>query len=137
MGAASGSATERKGSCLCGAVRFTARGALRGIIYCHCTQCRRQTGHFVAATASADRDLEVEGAENVTWFAASADAKRGFCRTCGSVLFWKPDGAARTSIMAGAFETPSGLEGQMHIFVGDKGDYYEIDDGLPQFAAGS
>ena len=35
--------------------------------------------------------------------------------------------------MAGAFDQPSSLKGESHIFVGDKGDYYEIDDGLPQF----
>ena len=35
--------------------------------------------------------------------------------------------------MAGAFDQPSGLQGEVHIFVGDKGDYYAIDDGLPQF----
>jgi hypothetical protein len=38
--------------------------------------------------------------------------------------------------MAGAFERPSGLAGESHIFVADKGDYYEIEDGLPQFADG-
>ena len=35
--------------------------------------------------------------------------------------------------MAGAFDSPSGLAGQAHIFVADKGDYYEIADCLPQF----
>jgi hypothetical protein len=35
--------------------------------------------------------------------------------------------------MAGAFNKPTALEGECHIFVGDKGDYYAIDDGLPQF----
>jgi hypothetical protein len=125
---------RHSGSCLCGAVRFTTKGSLRGVIYCHCSQCRRQTGHFVAATASQDPDLVIEGGDNLTWFAASPDALRGFCKTCGSVLFWKGEGKSYTSIMAGAFERPSSLVGQAHIFVADKGDYYEIEDGLPQFA---
>jgi len=125
---------ERSGGCLCGAVRFRTTGPLRGIIYCHCTQCRRQTGHVVAATSAADADLAVEGAAHLSWYAASADARRGFCSVCGSLLFWKREGSPATSIMAGAFDRPSGLAGKSHIFVADKGDYYEICDRLPQFA---
>jgi hypothetical protein len=125
--------TSSKGSCLCGAVRFTASGPLRGVVYCHCSQCRKQSGHYYAATNVADDNLRVEGAEKITWYEASAFAKRSFCSVCGSVLFWKHNEIAETSVMAGAFEQPSGLKGEVHIFVADKGDYYEIDDGLPQF----
>ncbi len=121
------------GSCLCGAVRFTASGPLRGVVYCHCSQCRRQSGHYYAATNVAQADLSIEGAGNITWFAASDFAKRGFCATCGSVLFWKHNEEAEVSVMAGAFDQPSGLKGESHIFVVDKGDYYDIDDGLPQY----
>ncbi|MGE0499389.1 MAG: GFA family protein [Rhizobiaceae bacterium] len=123
---------HKTGGCLCGAVRFATIGPLRGVIYCHCTQCRRQSGHYVAATAAADADITIEGAENITWYAASADARRGFCRTCGSLLFWKAGDRPTTSILAGGFDTPSGLKGQSHIYVAEKGDYYEIADGLPK-----
>ncbi len=127
-------ADQHSGSCLCGAVRFRTTGALRGVIYCHCSQCRKQSGHHYASTNVADACLTVDGGDNVAWYQSSGDAKRGFCRTCGSVLFWKHRELDYTSINAGAFETPSGLNGAMHIFVADKGDYYSIDDGLPQFA---
>ena len=127
----------RTGGCLCGAVRFRARGALRGVVYCHCSQCRKQTGHVYAATSLDDTRLEIDGAEMLTWYAASDDAKRGFCRTCGSALFWKRNGTDVTSILAGSFDMPSGLKGEAHIFVAEKGDYYGIDDGLPQYARSS
>ena len=126
---------EKTGSCLCGAVRFRTKGQLRGVIYCHCTQCRKQSGHFVAATSSTDIDLEIEGADKVAWYAASSNAKRGFCNVCGSLLFWKLQSHDSTSIMAGSFDNPSGLAGSHHIFVADKGDYYSIGDGLPQHVA--
>ena len=116
------------GGCLCGAVRFAAKGPLRGVVYCHCSQCRRQSGHYYAATNVADADLTVEGAQNLTWFAASEFARRGFCATCGSALFWKHNEVAETSVMAGAFDRPSGLKSESHIFVVDKGDYYTIDE---------
>ena len=120
-------------SCLCRKVLIVTTGPLRGVVYCHCSQCRKQTGHHFAATNVADENLSVEGAEHVTWYAASDFAKRGFCRHCGSALFWKPNDGNYTSVMAGAFDKPSGLHGESHIFVTDKGDYYAITDGLPQF----
>ena len=122
------------GHCLCGSVRFRTKGPLREVIACHCSQCRRQTGHFYAATNVTNDTLTVEGAENVTWYRASDTASRGFCHTCGSALFWKGDGAGYTSIMAGTFDQPTGLTIGVHIYCADKGDYYEIDDGAPQFA---
>ena len=127
---------EHTGHCLCGAVHFRTSGRLREVIACHCSQCRRQTGHFYAATNVQDDGLSVEGGENVTWYRASETASRGFCRTCGSALFWKGDGSDYTSIMAGTFDQPTGLKIGVHIFCADKGDYYEIDDGVPQFAQG-
>ena len=127
----------RKGGCLCGAVRFSTTGANRGVVYCHCSQCRKQSGHVYAATDAKDATLRIEGRENITWYAASDFAKRGFCRTCGSVLFWKRDGADVTAIMAGSFDAPSELQAEAHIFVADKGDYYEIADGLPQYEGSS
>jgi hypothetical protein len=125
------------GHCLCGAVRFTARGKLRGVVYCHCSQCRRQSGHYFAATNVQDNKLTIEREDHVKWFAASPDAKRGFCGTCGSSMFWKHNELDYTSITAGVFDQPSALVGEKHIFVADKGDYYEVNDGLPQFAQSS
>lgn len=127
---------ENTGHCLCGAVRFRTRGQLREVIACHCSQCRRQTGLFYAATnVSLDR-LDVEGMDEVSWYRASDAARRGFCRTCGSALFWQADGADYMSIMAGAFDQPSGLAIGYHIFCADKGDFYEINDDRPQYRAG-
>ena len=124
------------GGCLCGAVRFVATGQLRGVIYCHCSQCRKQTGHYYAATNVADAELAVTGGQSVTWYAASAEARRGFCSVCGSALFWKNNRSRHTSIMAGSFDNSAALKGESHIFVADKGAYYSIDDGLPCFSHG-
>lgn len=125
------------GGCLCGAVRFSTSGRLRGVVYCHCSQCRRQSGHFYAATSVADSQLAVEGGDNVTWFRSSEQAQRGFCRICGSALFWKHDDSTETSLLAGAFDTSDGLAGEVHIFVADKGGYYTLDDGLPRYEQSS
>ena len=122
-----------RGSCHCGAVRYRVNGGLRPVSYCHCGQCRKQSGHYYAATQCQTSDLEVEGEPNLTWYSASDTARRAFCKTCGSALFWRANGSDRTSILAGSLDGPTGLAGENHIFVADKGDYYSIDDGLPQY----
>ena len=124
------------GHCLCGRVTLEARRLSRDVVYCHCSQCRRQTGHFYAAADARDDDLTVGGEEHLSWYAASEEARRGFCRHCGSALFWKADGSARTSILVGCLDAPTGLAERAHIFVADKGDYYTLEDGLPQHARG-
>ena len=124
------------GSCLCGALRFRVTGPLRPVIGCHCTQCRKQTGHYLAATAALLKDVNMLEDRGLKWYEASGIAKRGFCGECGSTLFWKRHDAGYMAIAAGSIERPSGLSIEAHIFVEDKGDYYDLDDGLPQFPKG-
>jgi hypothetical protein len=121
-----------KGSCLCGAVTFEVAGTLPPPVACHCSQCRRQSGHFWTATDIHRAALAINGAEKVTWFRSSDKARRGFCSVCGSVLFWDPTGQGTISVAMGAFDLPTNTRLKMHIYVADKGDYYDIADGLPQ-----
>ena len=69
---------ECSGSCLCGAVRFRTKGSLRGVVYCHCSQCRKQTGLYYAATDVDVSNVTLEGEDQLTWYAASDFARRGF-----------------------------------------------------------
>ena len=126
---------QHAGGCLCGAVRFQAKGPLRDVVYCHCSQCRRQTGLYYAATSVPTGALQVTG--TVTWYAASPHALRGFCGTCGAALFWVLNGGETISILAGGFDQPSVLRGGLHIMVADKADFYAITDGLPQWPGGA
>ena len=124
------------GGCLCGAVRYEVRGPLRAVVGCHCTQCRRTSGHFAAFTATRPQDLVLIGSGGLRWYRSSATARRGFCGICGSSLFWEPASGGRVSIAAGTLDPPTGLETAVHVFVEDAGDYYEIGDGLPRRADG-
>ncbi|MEE9375055.1 MAG: GFA family protein [Rhizobiaceae bacterium] len=122
------------GACNCGNVRYSIDGKVRPIVACHCRQCRKQTGHYYAATNVLDTDLKIIDAGSLKWYEASDTAKRGFCGECGSALFWKRNESTTTSVLAGSLDGEPGLEMESHIFVEDKGDYYEITDGLPQHA---
>ncbi len=123
-----------RGACLCGAVSFDVTGDLHAPDACHCSQCRRQSGHFWASTNVPRANLTVRGGEKVTWFQSSEKVRRGFCSICGSFLFWDPVTLDMIAIGMGALEPPTGTRLAKHIFVSDKGDYYDIADGLPQSA---
>ena len=127
-----GCGLETTGGCLCGSVRYRVSGPLRPVIYCHCHQCRRTSGHFVAATAVEKDALNIEANEGLEWFASSDIASRGFCRRCGSSLFWIAEARDYVSIMAGTLDESTGLKAVEHIYVKDKGDYYDLADDLPK-----
>ena len=120
---------ERQGGCLCGAVRYRIVGDMRPVVGCHCVQCRKTSGHFVAAASALRENVTVT--EGVSWYASSETVRRGFCGTCGSSLFWDGSGS-HMSVHAGTLDDPTGLKMAGHIFVGDKGNYYTLGDGLPQ-----
>ncbi len=120
-----------KGSCLCGAVTFEATGRPEGFAVCHCSQCRKQSGHFWASAHVPDADLDIQG--EVVWYQSSEKVRRGFCPTCGSALFWKHSNDDHTSFALGAVDGPTGARLEKHIFTADKGDYYDIADDVPQY----
>ena len=120
------------GSCLCGAVTFRVEGELHAPDSCHCTQCRKQSGHYWVSTNVKRTALTVEGGEKVTWYRHSDAVRRGFCSVCGSFLFWDPVAHDFIAIGMGAFDPPTGTRLDKHIFVAEKGDYYDLADGLPQ-----
>ncbi len=120
------------GHCLCGAVHYRVTGPLEDPHICHCGMCRRQSGHFVAAAAAKRADFAMTGEDHLSWFDSSDFARRGFCRHCGSILFWD-DGSEWVGINMGSLDQPTKLRLERHIFVEDKADYYDIDDDLPRF----
>lgn len=122
------------GACLCGGVRYAYAGPLRPVVACHCEQCRRTSGHFVAATQGRRERLELTRDEDLRWYASSPGVRRGFCGTCGASLFWEREGSGVISIMAGTLDRPTGLRLVQHIHTAHGGDYYAIDPGLPQAA---
>jgi len=113
-----------RGSCLCGSVEFEVVPPLRDVIACHCTQCRKTSGHYWAASSVPLAQFRLQADEGLVWFRSSDTAERGFCRNCGASLFWKPDGEGRMAFAPGALDGPTGLTLGAHIFTDDAGDYY-------------
>ncbi len=124
----------KTGSCFCGAVNFELRGATTQVTYCHCSKCRKWHGH-VGAFAAVDRgDFVLTEQRGLKWHAVTQAVRRGFCGECGSTLFFDDMRDAKLSFTAGSVDAPTGLTSKAHIFVGSKGDSYELsDDGLLRF----
>lgn len=121
-----------KGSCLCRAVTFEVRGELKPPDACHCSICRKVSGHFWSSTDLPREAITIRGEDKIAWYRSSEKVRRGFCSVCGSALFFDPIKRSWMAIAMGAFDKPTGTHLEKHIFVADKGDYYEIADGLPQ-----
>ncbi len=129
----------REGGCLCGGVRYRLHGHCRDVILCHCMNCRRTHGHVSAYTAVDGQQLEWVRRETLRWYHdESPDTYRGFCNRCGASLFWDArDGKGKISVAAGSLDDASGLKLIGHVYVGEAGRYYQIDDALPRFESGS
>lgn len=124
-------AVIRTGGCHCGQVQYRITGPMREIIGCHCTQCRRTTGHFLTATAVRRTYFELIREDGLTWFRASDEARRGFCGSCGSKLFWARDGGDSISVVTASLDDTSDLKIAAHIFVGGKPTYYDLEPDIP------
>jgi hypothetical protein len=129
------------GGCLCGAVRYEVGGTLRDVINCHCSVCRRWHGHHGAYTSTALEGLRLVEDRGLAWYESTSDetagVRRGFCRECGSSLFWHPSGAPAIAIAAGSLDAPTGLRTVAHLWTSRQSDYYEIGDRLPRHERGS
>ena len=121
------------GGCLCGQVRYSVSGPLRDVVNCHCSMCQRLHGGFGPHSKAPKSSITITKDDGLAWFKTSDIARRGFCGHCGSGLFWEPFGQDSTGIVAGTLDTPTSLRTIGHIFVGEKPDFYEIEDDLPQF----
>ena len=118
------------GGCLCGAVRYRARG-LSPLTLCHCSQCLCWSGHYLAASAVPSSQLRItqkkadSGENPLCWYASSSRAERGFCRLCGSSLFWRGKDSDSIEVAAGTLDqVPADLAIGRHLHLEDKPSWY-------------
>jgi len=99
--------------------------------------CQKLHGVYGAHTKARKVNIFITKDDGLAWYKTSDVARRGFCRKCGSSLFWEPYELDATGIIAGSLDGATGLKTMGHIYVGEKADFYEIEDDLPQFDASS
>ncbi len=104
--------TDRTGHCLCGAVRFTARGMEDTFSTCYCDMCQRWGGGPYRGVTVPTEGLEIEGRSHIGILKTSAFAERAFCKKCGSGIWWRMVAGpyvGKTSIPVGLLDDRTGL----------------------------
>ena len=107
-----------EGRCLCGVVTFAADDVESGLHICHCSMCRRWAGGPTFSTAA--KGVVFRGGENIQRYSSSAWAERGFCKICGSSLFYRLKEPDQYVLSMGAIDDQGSLRIASEIYVDDK-----------------
>jgi hypothetical protein len=126
-----------EGSCLCGEVAYEVREPLR-MMNCHCSRCRRgrSAAHATNLFAKIDQFRWVRGESLVVEYKVP-EARFfavAFCARCGAETPRVSRERGFVVVPAGTLDTDPGIRPQAHIYVGSKAPWFEMTDGLPQFA---
>ncbi len=130
----SASATEvLHGRCFCGAVEITATGEPFQVSWCHCRDCRRQTGAPAVVWAGFSSDAVVlTGAPKRR--RSSPNIIRSFCADCGTPMTYEDERlGGEIYIHAGLFDEADRLVPDSHAYVTSKLFWLHLEDGLTTF----
>lgn len=123
--------SELRGTCECGAVRYTVADEFLYALNCHCSNCRAATGSAFKAFAGIERaKLQLtDGADKLlVWGDEEGNHTR--CRVCGGLLYSVV--GERVHVALGSLVDAPSVRPTAHIFAGSKAPWYEITDDLPQ-----
>src|ERR1700683_1883499 len=129
------SAMSYHGGCMCGRVRYEARGDVSNLCFCHCESCRRAIGAPMVpwGTFAAENFSIVRG--QLAEYPSSPSVTRGFCADCGTSLTYRNEArAGEVDVTLSSLDDPGALTPQVHIWVEDKPAWVIIADGRPQLA---
>ena len=119
-----------EGRCLCSAVTFVAEGVAAELHVCHCSMCRRWAG---GPTFSAEvGSITFSGEENIQRYNSSTWAERGFCKRCGSSLFYRLTDTNHYILHMGSFDDQQAFKIASEIYVDDKPAGYDFAGGHPR-----
>ncbi len=119
------STQKKTGSCLCGSVQITANAVSNHVGSCHCSMCRKWGGGpFLAVDCGTD--VVFSGESNIGAFPSSQWADRGFCKKCGTHLFYRLTENQQYMMPASLFEQAENFELKQEIFIDEKPDWYSF-----------
>lgn len=112
-----------KGSCLCRAVSLSTNSMKKNVAACHCSMCRNWGGGPLLVV-DCKSDVSFSGEENIGVYQSSQWAERGFCKKCGSHLFYKLKQNNQYFMPVGLFQNCEGLVLDHQVFIDEKPKYY-------------
>lgn len=117
--------TNMKGACLCGAVKVNVAAVKKNVGACHCGMCRKWGGSALMAV-DCGTDVSFEGQDDISVYDSSMWAERGFCKKCGTHLFYRLKATQQTMIPVGFFEDQQDWAFDHQIFIDKKPAFYEF-----------
>lgn len=115
--------SHSEAQCLCGAVKITAQQINPKFTVCHCQTCRTWGGAPLFAVKCGTKVL-IEGDDSVTVYKSSPWASRGFCKQCGTHLFYQLNESGEYNMPVGLFANLPELEMDMQYFSDMRPGYY-------------
>lgn len=125
---------SRRGGCLCGRVRFRARGEPVRVTNCHCRMCQKATGAAYATWAEYPEDHVSFSGPPMETYRSSPHADRTFCPNCGAALTYEHDETGTIDIAVALFDEPDDLQPADEIWTASRRAWVSAED-LPQYAA--
>jgi hypothetical protein len=125
------------GGCLCGALRYEARGTPSYAGHCYCVDCQKVSGSgFVPFIGFSSAAVHFTGATRAFTSKAAngGDAVRNFCALCGSLVFGGLQGEFTSfTIYAGSLDDRSSFRPRVAIFARDRPPWALIPPSLTVF----
>lgn len=116
-----------QGQCLCGSVTVHAQIAAPNVDVCHCDMCRTWGGGpLMGVSVASVEDVVMDGEADVTVFSSSEWAERGFCKRCGTHLFYRLKDGTFYDIPAGLIDVPDDSKLKSQIFIDRKPAFYNF-----------
>ena len=124
--------TMHAGSCRCGLIGAETAIEPFWVSYCHCRDCRKQTGAPVMAFVGfKEGDLAWHGTPQ-TWH--SSGVTRSFCGHCGSQIGYRDDKLpGEVYLSLGFMDEPENYPPRLHAFERRRLPFLHIADDLPRY----
>jgi hypothetical protein len=119
---------EVTGNCLCKKTAFTIIRLGNEVTACHCSMCRKQAAGPVMYTEAVPwNNVKGIDEETVTIYPSSKWAERGFCKHCGTFLFYRYQKGNEAHFNVELFEElVDKAVFTEEIFYADKPAYYDF-----------
>jgi hypothetical protein len=130
--------SEYRGECLCGEVRFCARGPTLFCAHCHCRFCRHAHGAGVVTWFGVtESQFEIEAGENaLKWYQSSQQSRRGFCSSCGTTMFFMSSVCpGEVHIALACMSDAVDQEPKAHVFYDHHVEWLKTADDLPRLGS--
>lgn len=125
------------GGCLCGAVRYEAKGEPLYAGHCHCSDCRKASGSgFIPFMGFASDRVRFSGETQQVRSPAfrGGEAVRNRCVVCGSLVFGGVVGLDDShTIYAGSLDDPGLFQPAMALFARERPDWVLLPEGMQIF----